>query len=278
MRIAKTINELSQFISENIGNKIGFVPTMGALHQGHLSLIKAAGKSTDFVVVSLFVNPLQFNNPEDLEKYPRDLENDILLLEKSGCDLLFAPSVEEMYPENTPKIELDIKNLDSIMEGKMRKGHFDGVVQVLYRLFSVVKPDEVFFGLKDYQQCMVVKCVLKAYFPEIKLSLEPTVRETSGLAMSSRNQRLSKEGQEKAAEIFKTLSYCKSLYPLYTPQEIISRGKEMFKKSNIETEYLEIADSDNLNFPVSWEKNKNYIILAAVYIESVRLIDNLFIN
>lgn len=278
MKIAKNINELAQFMTQNKEVNIGFVPTMGALHPGHLSLVKAASSQTDYVVVSLFVNPLQFNNPIDLEKYPRNIEGDIALLENSGCNLLFAPSVDDIYPQGVPNIELDIKDLESVMEGKMRKGHFQGVVQVLHRLFSLINPQKAFFGLKDYQQCLVVKRLVDTYFSDIQLFFEPTMREASGLAMSSRNQRLSLEGKKEAAEIYRKLIYCRSLYPAESPLNIIEKGKAEFKKQGLEVEYLEIVEAETLRNPIIWEKNKKYIILAAVYIESVRLIDNLFLN
>lgn len=278
MQIAKTVKELTAISAAHKHSDIGFVPTMGALHQGHLSLIKAAKNKSDFVIVSLFVNPLQFNNPEDLEKYPRNLQQDIEVVQDAGCNLLFAPSVEDIYPPGLQNITLDISHIDSKLEGKMRQGHFNGVVQVLHRLFSLIKPKAAFFGLKDFQQCLVVRELINTYFPTIALFLEPTVREPSGLAMSSRNLRLSQVGKNKAARIYRTLSFCKTLFPSRTPQAIETEGKALFNEHGIQVEYLAIAAMDDLDTPTHWEKNKKYIILAAVYIEGVRLIDNLILN
>jgi len=278
LRIVKNINELREFVDSKKELKIGFVPTMGALHSGHLSLVENAKKISDIVVVSIFVNPLQFNNKEDLKKYPRDLGKDAEMLKTANCDLLFVPEVDDVFPSDFDKISVNLEGIDSVFEGAFRKGHFDGVVQVLYRLFSLINPSHVFFGLKDFQQCMVVKKLIESCFPNISLNLVPTVREENGLAMSSRNTRLSEEGVQKASNISKSLNNTCNLFPNKSPKELVEYFANQLKYSDVELEYVVVVDAETLTVPDTWENHKKYIILTAVYIEGVRLIDNMYLN
>lgn len=257
------------------GIKIGFVPTMGALHKGHMSLVQQSNSENDYTVASVFVNQLQFNNQADFEKYPVSIENDIRLLETESCDILFIPSNEEMYPQNYKQIDLDLGILDTVLEGRMRPGHYHGVVQVVYRLFDYIKPDTAYFGLKDYQQCMVVKLLKNAFFPRMELRFCETGRHASGLAMSSRNERLSAEGKVKAANIYLILQKIKSLSDHIVPADAIKYGCHLLAEKGIEVEYLELAHADTLSPGSSWFKKGKNALLAAVYIEDVRLIDNI---
>lgn len=274
MIIAHTIKDLESFFEAHSGVQIGFVPTMGALHKGHLSLVKSAKQHSDVVVVSIFVNPLQFNDPADFKKYPVTIESDISLLTDTQCDLLFLPSYDEVYPAGFSSVVLPLDNIDNILEGASRKGHFDGVVQVLHRLFSIVSPTHAFFGLKDFQQCLVVKKLCDAFFPSIQLHFLPTMRMESGLAMSSRNTRLSEEGLNRAAAISKTLFAIKSLMNAYPPDAVADILKNKLSAFVDSIDYLVIVDPQTLSPILSWDSNKNYIILTAVFIEGVRLIDN----
>lgn len=278
MKIVKNISELEEFISSKKEFKIGFVPTMGALHNGHLSLVRSAKEISDFVVVSIFVNPLQFNNKEDLSKYPRDIERDAEMLKTVNCDLLFVPEVQDVFPSDFNKVSVNLEGIDLVFEGAFREGHFDGVVQVLHRLFTLIHPTHVFFGLKDFQQCLVVKKLIETYFSEIQLNILPTIREESGLAMSSRNTRLSKEGIQNAAFISVSLNNAKDLFPSKSPKELMQYVVNQLKNKDLEFEYVVVVDAESLTEPSSWENHKKYIILTAVYIDGVRLIDNIFLN
>ncbi|MDE7373783.1 MAG: pantoate--beta-alanine ligase, partial [Odoribacter sp.] len=205
MQVFNTKNELANRIAglKKEGKVIGFVPTMGALHEGHLSLVKASKKNSDITVVSIFVNPTQFNDPEDLKRYPRTLEQDIRLLETVDCDIVFAPSVEEIYPEPDTR-KFDFGYLESVMEGAKRPGHFNGVGQVVSRLFDIVSPDKAFFGMKDFQQVAIIKYMVKQLKYNIEIIPCPIVREESGLAKSSRNTLLDEEHKKTAPHIYAT--------------------------------------------------------------------------
>jgi pantoate--beta-alanine ligase len=275
--ILKKTSEYNHWLKSQSGRKLGFVPTMGALHQGHLSLIKSAQQLCDKVVVSIFINPMQFNNKEDFEKYPINTQNDIAMLQDVACDVLFLPDVKEIYPANFKKATLEIDSISTQLEGHFRPGHFDGVVQVLFRLFEIVKPHHVFFGLKDFQQCLVVRKLIKKYFKHIQLHLVATLREENGLAMSSRNIRLSENGRKKAGYIYKGLSFAKEQRENYAPLDLEATVVKLYKDNDIIVEYVSIVDADSLIKIERWESDKNYIILTAVYIDEVRLIDNLFI-
>lgn len=252
---------------------------MGALHQGHMSLVEQANKDNDITVVSIFVNPTQFNNKEDLEKYPRDPDADFALLEKNSCDIVFAPSVEEMYPEPDTRV-FSLGKVAEVMEGKYRPGHFNGVCQVVSKLLAIVEPDRAYFGQKDYQQIAVVKAMVRKYMPDFEGEIVscPIKREADGLALSSRNVHLSPEQRKSALLISKTLFEAKEMADNGASQKQIRD----FIKQNIATdanlclEYVEIADRDTL-LPIPGDKPKNAVICITVYDGKTRLIDNILL-
>lgn len=277
MEVVSTRQELDNYLSglRKRGIKIGFIPTMGALHPGHISLVSRSVEENDYTVVSVFVNRLQFNNNKDFETYPDSREEDIKLLSESGCDLAFFPDPEVMYPAGYSKVKLDLGELNNVLEGPMRPGHYDGVVQVVYRLFDYVKPDKAYFGLKDYQQCLVIKLLRNAFFPHIVLQFCETSRMENGLAMSSRNLRLSAEGIKRAGQIYKVLETIKKLSDHIEVADAIKYGRHLLKEAAIETEYLELANADTLQAGKKWYRKGKNVVLIAVYIDNVRLIDNI---
>jgi len=280
VKVYSTISELQDALNllKKNGAKIGFVPTMGALHNGHISLVKESNNQCDITIVSIYVNPTQFNNSSDLEHYPRTLEQDLLLLEKEKCDIVFTPSNEEIYPNNFDKISLNLGQLAEIMEGKFRPGHFEGVVNVVYRLFDIVKPNKAFFGLKDFQQVAVIKYMVKELNLPVEIIPCPTLREDGGLAMSSRNLRLREQDKANALILFKTLDFAKSLTKQgRSPREVQKEAVKFFKASNLELEYFEIVDPLTLtSLENEWVNNSTACIVA--YCNDVRLIDNLELN
>lgn len=254
---------------------IGFVPTMGALHEGHLALVQAAIDARCLPVVSIFVNPRQFNNPEDLRLYPRTTAEDLALLVATGCRAVFLPEPSEVYPAGASIPDTRLGELENRFEGSFRPGHFRGVSEVLYRLFSLVKPDFAFFGEKDFQQCAVVETLLQAHFNNISLQRVPTLRESNGLAMSSRNRRLSTSGREKAAGIFKALQQAADgRQQGLPPNAAIAAASHWLHAAGIETEYFALADPQSLEPLNNWPDG-NAVLLFAGYLEGVRLIDNL---
>lgn len=256
------------------GQTIGFVPTMGALHLGHISLVQEAKKQCDVVVVSIFVNPTQFNNQEDLKKYPRTIDADLALLNESGADLVFTPTIDEIYPKNDSYMKLDLGIMDKVMEGKFRPGHFDGVVQVVKRFFDIVQPNVACFGKKDFQQLAVIKYMTQSYELPIKIIGCEIMRETSGLAMSSRNMRLSEEQKEDALIIIETLRFAKQNEAKLSPKELKKQAVLFFQKSKLTLEYLEIVDPSNLkSLSTKWVEGATCCI--ACYCGEVRLIDNM---
>ena len=279
MKVYNKISELQEHISKlkSEGKTVGFIPTMGALHYGHISLVSLGMRQCDVTVVSVFVNPTQFNNPDDLLKYPRTLESDVALLSSINCGIVFAPTVEEMYPKNRKAIQLDLGNLANLMEGKFRPGHFDGVVDVVSRLFEIVNPTKAFFGLKDFQQVSVIRFMTsKLNFP-VEIIACPTLRETSGLAMSSRNMRLSETEKEDALHIYKSLLLAKELSASNSPLEVKEKAIEFFETGKLKLEYLEIVDPITLESLTSeWVAGATACIVA--YCGEVRLIDNLQLN
>ena len=276
MKVYSDIIALQEYISfiKSEGKTIGFVPTMGALHYGHISLVSSAMSQCDITIVSIFVNPTQFNNTDDLLKYPRTLEADVELLSTINCDVVFAPSVEEMYPKNRDSIQLDLGNLANLMEGKFRPGHFDGVVDVVSRLFEIVKPTKAFFGLKDFQQVSVINFMTKKLNLPVEIVACPTLREDSGLAMSSRNMRLSELGKKDALHIYRSLSLAKELASNFSPFEVKEKVINYFKEGKLELEYLEIVNPTTLeSLNTEWVDGSTACIVA--YCGDVRLIDNL---
>lgn len=281
MHIFKTKESLRNFLNDCrfSSQKIALVPTMGALHNGHLSLIESAKKSADITVCSIFVNPTQFNDPEDLKKYPRPIEQDIALLEKVSCDVLFLPSVEEMYAENEAKWHLDLGRLDQIWEGEKRPGHFQGVTQVVYKLFNLVQPDVAFFGQKDFQQVMVIQKMIDLKKLPIEIIIHPIVRDTDGLALSSRNTRLSELGKKQALVLYRMLTYAKSNFTEQSIEEIEQYAIQILNEETAaELEYFAICETRTLERAHSIEANKQYVALVVVWIEGVRLIDNMILN
>lgn len=268
--LAPIIDELKE------SNKtIGFVPTMGALHEGHISLIARAVEECDFVVCCIFVNPKQFNNAGDLKNYPRLPEKDTLLLENANCNMAFFPAVEEVYPENYIPVELDLGILESVYEGKYRPGHFDGVVQVLNRLFELVKPTHAYFGLKDIQQCMVVETLQRAYHPNTTIVNCDTLRESNGLAMSSRNLRLTPEENDKAplfAKALKGICDAKANIPL---KGAIDNAIAELESRGFVIDYIDVAKAKTLESINNWNSEDELVVVGAVFLGEVRLIDNM---
>jgi pantoate--beta-alanine ligase len=275
MEVLKTKHELFQKLFLTGKNKsVGFVPTMGALHKGHISLIEYAGTENDIVVVSIFVNPTQFNDIEDLKRYPRDLISDLKLLEGTKCDFVFAPGVEEIYPEPDNRI-FDFGQLDKVMEGKHRPGHFNGVAQVVSKLFDAVKPQKAYFGLKDFQQLAIIKALSKKQYPDIKIIGCPIVRENDGLAMSSRNLLLTVDQRNEATLISQILFKAKNLIHHKSVNELTDWVIETINKSELlAVEYFEIVDEENLLPIKNWEETVVKVGCIAVFCEKIRLIDN----
>jgi pantoate--beta-alanine ligase len=277
MKIFHTISETKDFIKAKRKEdlSIGFVATMGALHEGHVSLVNKARQDNDIVLCSIFINPTQFDNQEDLKKYPRTLETDTALLKKADCDIIFAPSSDEMY-NAVPKLKLDFGNLEHVMEGEFRPGHFNGVATVVSKLFHIVNPDRAYFGLKDLQQVAILNRLVKDLSFDLELISCPIIRERDGLAMSSRNTRLSPKARSLASQIHKSLQIAKkALEDGLTAESCKKKVVEHFKSfPDFQLEYLEISDFDNLE-PLS-SKNiagKTAICIAS-YLDNVRLIDN----
>ncbi|MBU6158540.1 MAG: pantoate--beta-alanine ligase [Bacteroidetes bacterium] len=274
-------SELSM-ISREIRNvqkrTIGFVPTMGALHEGHLSLIRFSKEKSDFTIASIFVNPTQFNNPEDYTHYPRQLEMDIQLLEEAGCDLVFLPTYDEIYPEGTSRLpHYELGYLETIMEGKHRPEHFQGVCQVVHRLLSIVEPDYLFLGEKDLQQCKVIEHLIKLTGLEDKMRLIicPTLREQDGLAMSSRNLRLTPEQRKSAPLLFKALSELKAGFGAADYPKLKANLLNHLQQHSFEVHYLELANSDTLEILNGWNLQVSNTACIAATIGKVRLIDNI---
>jgi len=260
--------------------KIGFVPTMGALHAGHISLINDSREMGNTTVCSIFVNPTQFNDQKDFEKYPVDIEKDIYLLEKAETEILFLPSVKEMYPEGlTTLYQYDLGFLETILEGFYRPGHFQGVCRIVHKLLNIVQPHHLFMGQKDYQQCMVIKKLITDYSINTQLNIVATERENSGLAMSSRNLRLSAVAKQKATAVYQALQFIKNnLYQLSISQ-LKEEAITIITNAGFEKiDYVEICNADTLQPATIADGNSKLVALAAAFIESVRLIDNLLLN
>ncbi|MGR3810241.1 pantoate--beta-alanine ligase [Jiulongibacter sp. NS-SX5] len=278
MQVVNSKQELKKALKSyrSEGKSIGLVPTMGALHQGHISLINRCRAENEVVVASIFVNPTQFDNPEDLKKYPRTLESDCELLEPAGCDIVFAPSADEMYP-TLPKLSIDFGNLEHVMEGKYRDGHFNGVGIVVSKLFHLVNPDRAYFGQKDLQQVAVLRRLVNDLSFDLELIACPTLRESDGLAMSSRNTRLSAEARKIAPQLHAALQKAKDLLiqgktAAETQKEINSFFEAI---PEFRPEYFEIADFDDLEPIKKMNTEGKTAICTAAYLDGVRLIDNI---
>jgi len=275
MNIFRTIKEYQDWRNSLTDeNHIGFIPTMGFLHPGHISLVEASVNENDYTVVSIFVNPTQFNNPEDLENYPRNEQRDLEMLEKAGTDAVFIPSVSEMYPEPETKT-YSYPGLDDVMEGAKRPGHFNGVAMVVSKLFDIVQPNIAYFGQKDYQQLMIIRQLAKQSFPSIQIKGMPIVREEDGLAMSSRNSRLNAEEREIAPLISEVLKRSAQLIQEFTPAEVCAHCTRMLAGSGIiDPEYFIIADAETLRPIENKGDAKHARAFVAAWLGKVRLIDN----
>jgi len=281
MILFKKANELTDYLSRqrSAGRKIGFVPTMGALHQGHLSLIERSGENKNLTVCSIFINPTQFNDPKDFQKYPITIEQDIYLLEKKGTDILFLPSDEEIYPNGTINMQhYDLGNMETILEGQYRPGHFQGVCQVMHRLLLIVEPDHLYMGQKDYQQCMVVKKLLQVTQAGIIFHTCPTVREPDGLAMSSRNTRLNETERKNATTIYETLLYLKKNLTPGDLSALLKHATFKLEEKGFKVDYVEVADAETLGFVHHWNGQQKLVALIAAFLHEVRLIDNMALN
>ncbi len=275
MEICRTVNELTNTIEQvkQQNKTIGIVPTMGALHEGHISLFKRARAENDIFVSSIFVNPVQFNSNEDFEKYPKSEDEDLTILEQNGCDIAFVPTAEEVYKGETPE-HWSFGSLEEVMEGKQRPGHFSGVANIVSRLFTWTKADRAYFGEKDYQQIMIIKDMVRQMESKIEIVSCPIYREEDGLAASSRNKRLSKEARTIAPKIHEILTKSYSQKEFLSLTQIKSFVESEFKKYNeFELEYFILADGDTLQPVRTKEQSQNIIGFVAVWLDGVRLID-----
>lgn len=280
MIVFKKAKRLSDYIvqQKKAGRKIGFVPTMGALHQGHLSLIDTCKKSNDITVCSIFVNPTQFNNPDDLKNYPVTTSKDIEQLIGHACDVLFLPTVEEMYASENVKKQYQLGEIENRLEGFYRPGHFQGVCQAVDRLLEIVQPDNLYMGQKDYQQCMVVKKLLEltGRTSDVNLLVVPTVREPDGLAMSSRNLRLDHEQRKLATSIYNELKFIKERIHGQSLKELKKIASTHLTEKGFQVDYVEIANAVDLS-PATNPSNE-LVVLAAATVGNIRLIDNIVLN
>jgi pantoate--beta-alanine ligase len=281
MEIFKQIAPLKAYLKEVRlnGKSIGLVPTMGALHRGHIALIEAAQKQNQFIVCSVFVNPTQFNNPADLLKYPRTIEKDTELLKEVRCDVLFYPETQEIYPEKT-KLKIDFGDLDTVMEGKFRPGHFSGVGLVVAKLLHIVEPNDAYFGQKDWQQFAIIRQLVEELNFNLALHSVPTLREADGLALSSRNLRLTPEQRLRASAFYQALRRAQKLLregsSLTAVKKVVREIVE--QQEGVKLEYFELADSKNLNLIENVEGSNQPIMCIAGYVGEIRLIDNLFVD
>ena len=278
MKVAKTVKDYNLAIHNlnKNGGRIGFIPTMGALHPGHISLIKLAKKSCDIIVVSIFVNPTQFNNSADFELYPRTIEDDLLMLENIGVDIVFTPESNEIYPNGFKSDAYNLGSIETVLEGQFRPGHFQGVATIVDKLFNIVNPTFAFFGEKDLQQVAVIKQLVSIQNFKIEIVVVPTQRNEFGLALSSRNKRLSEKGLKTAEIIYESLIACKSLVSFLDPQQALNATKQKLRAINgLELEYAEIINPITFETINSWSSCSTPHICIACYIENVRLIDNM---
>jgi pantoate--beta-alanine ligase len=283
MILFKKATDLHKYIDEQRkkGMKIAFVPTMGALHAGHIHLIQQAQQKQTVTVCSIFVNPAQFNDPGDFAKYPITIEKDILLLESVHCDILFLPAAEEIYPNGITHLSYyELGNLETVLEGKYRPGHFQGVCAVVHRLLEIVMPDVLYLGQKDYQQCLVIKKLIveKGLERSIALGIIPTQRENDGLAMSSRNMRLDSDNRKKAPAIYQALLYIKEKLEQGDLDDIKRTATDFLTQKGFRVDYTEIADANDLTPVRYWDGQQKIVALAAAFLGEVRLIDNILLN
>ena len=279
MNIVKTKTDLNKLLDEqrSFSNKIGLVPTMGSLHMGHLSLIEVAKRKSDFVWVTIFINPTQFNDLNDFKSYPREIDDDIKKIRSISKEInIFIPSVNEMYPENISLEKFNFGEIDTILEGKFRPGHFNGVATIVKKLFQIFQPYFVFFGEKDFQQTLIIKKIINNFFSDIDIVICPTIRDKNGLALSSRNALISKNSFSKSAIIFETLQLAKANYVKLNFVDLLETIKNKIEKiKNFELEYFEIRDEENLEIYSQNDNKKSYRGFISVKVEGIRLIDNL---
>ncbi len=281
MEVFNTIQNIKSFVDKHKNNNktVGFVPTMGALHQGHLSLIDKSIADTDITIASIFVNPTQFNNPDDLKNYPRNIDVDLKLLEKQGCHAVFIPSEQEMYPEKDTRI-FDFDGLDLLMEGEHRPGHFNGVAQIVSKLFDVVNPHKAFFGQKDFQQVAIIRKMVEKLNYNIDIVACNIIREPDGLAMSSRNLLLTPEHRRVAPIIYKTLLHSNNFFNTFTSVEELKDFvySQINNTGLLNVEYFEIVDEKTLQPVKELKKRQKIVGSIAVWAGKVRLIDNIIYN
>ena len=280
MKVINKTSDLQAIIEQfkNDGKSIGLVPTMGALHKGHLSLVKNSISNNDITVVSIFVNPTQFNNPNDLASYPRTVEKDLELLQTIGCDIVFAPEADDIYSksETDSRFEFDFEGLDKVMEGKFRPGHFNGVVQIVSKLFDLVRPDRAYFGEKDFQQLAIIRLMTRRYNLPIEIVPCPIVREDSGLALSSRNSLLKDNEKQVASHIYAVLNESRQ----FVPQTEVEELKQCViaaieQKPELKVEYFDIVDGHTLKSIGKWDEYDYVVGCITVFCGNVRLIDNI---
>lgn len=280
MIIFKQAKPLTEYLKreQKAAKKIGFVPTMGALHDGHLSLINSSKSNNDITVCSIFVNPTQFNNPDDFKHYPITIEKDIEQLINTGCDILFLPAVDEIYPPDYQKKHYDLGSIENSLEGFYRPGHFQGVCQVVDHLLEIINPDNLYMGQKDFQQCIVIKKLLELTGKDktIRLNISPTIREKDGLAMSSRNLRLNETEKIVATSIYKELAAIQNNFHLQPLHSLKKTAKDHLMEKGFAVDYVEIANTKDLN-PTE-DSSESSVALIAASIGNVRLIDNLILN
>ena len=279
MNIIKTKADLYRLIDEqrSFSNKIGLVPTMGSLHMGHLSLIEVAKRKSDFVWVTIFINPTQFNDLKDFKSYPKEIDSDIKKIGSVSKEInIFIPSLNEMYPEKITSEKFNFGKIDNILEGKFRPGHFNGVATIVKKLFQIFQPYFVFFGEKDFQQTLIIKKIINKFFSDIDIVICPTIRDKNGLALSSRNALISKNSFSKSAIIFETLQLAKANYVKLNFVDLLETIKNKIEKiKNFELEYFEIRDEENLEIYSQNDNKKSYRGFISVKVEGIRLIDNL---
>ena len=279
MNIVETKIDLYKLLDEqrSFSNKIALIPTMGSLHMGHLSLIEVAKRKSDFVWVTIFINPTQFNDVNDFKSYPKGIDCDIKKIRSVSKEInIFIPSINEMYPEKITLEKFNFGKIDNVLEGKFRPGHFNGVATIVKKLFQIFQPYFVFFGEKDFQQTLVIKKIINKFFPDINIIICPTIRDKNGLALSSRNALISKNSLSKSAIIFETLQLAKANYIKLNFIDLLETIKNKIEKiKNFELEYFEIRDEENLEIYSQNDNKKSYRGFISVKVEGIRLIDNL---
>jgi pantoate--beta-alanine ligase len=281
MKLFKKATDITTYLlkGKEQCSSIGFIPTMGALHPGHISLLDASKKRDSISVCSIFVNPSQFNDTRDFDNYPITIEKDIDMLEKAGCDVLLLPSVQEIYPGGTENAEKhDLGYLETVLEGKYRPGHFQGVCQVMNRLLTIIPADQLYLGQKDYQQCMVIKRLIELEHFKTQINICPTLREIDGLAMSSRNIRLSEKDRKQALKIYETLLFLKNNIKAGDLRILKQTASENLTVAGFKVDYIEIADANDLEIINHWDGHTKTVVVAAAFLSGVRLIDNMVLQ